>query len=90
VQLLVSADKAAPLGEYRIFVTGTPETGESTSTVFTVKVVTPYFISHCFEPLARSFGHGVGIARGLPHTVKRIQETGYETSNFNCDDHERH
>jgi uncharacterized membrane protein len=38
-RIVVASDAA--LGEYRISVKGTPETGESTSTVFTVKVVAP-------------------------------------------------
>jgi len=41
VQLRITASKDANLGEYRVYVKGTPETGESTSTEFKVKVVTP-------------------------------------------------
>ena len=41
VQLQVSAAKDAAIGEYRISVMGIPKTGESTSTSFTVKVVSP-------------------------------------------------
>ena len=41
VQLRVTAAQNAAFGEYRISVKGTPETGESTSTSFTVKVVVP-------------------------------------------------
>jgi len=41
VQLQISAAKDAALGEYQIFVKGTPENGASTSTEFNVKVVAP-------------------------------------------------
>jgi len=41
VQIRITAARDAALGEYSIRVMGTPETGESTSTVFTVKVVSP-------------------------------------------------
>ena len=41
VHLRVTAAKDADLGEYKIFVKGTPETGEATSTEITVKVVSP-------------------------------------------------
>lgn len=41
VQLTIAAAQNAALGEYGIRVMGTPETGEPTSTVFTVKVVSP-------------------------------------------------
>ena len=41
VQLQISVAKDAALGEYQIFVEGTPEKGESTSTEFNVKVVAP-------------------------------------------------
>jgi uncharacterized membrane protein len=41
VQLRITASKDANLGEYRVYVKGTPETGESTSTEFKVKVVAP-------------------------------------------------
>ena len=41
VQLRITAAKDAALGEYRVFVKGTPETGEPTSAEFNVKVVSP-------------------------------------------------
>jgi uncharacterized membrane protein len=41
VHVRITAPKDAALGEYKIFVKGTPETGEATSTEFTVKVVSP-------------------------------------------------
>jgi uncharacterized membrane protein len=41
VQLRITAAKNAALGEYRVYVKGTPETGEPTSVEFTVKVVAP-------------------------------------------------
>jgi uncharacterized membrane protein len=41
VQLRIAAAKDANLGEYRVYIKGTPETGEATSTDFTVKVVAP-------------------------------------------------
>lgn len=41
VQLLITAAKDAALGEYRVSIKGTPETGEPASTEFTVRVVTP-------------------------------------------------
>ena len=41
VQLKIAAAQNAALGEYRVSVMGIPETGESTSTTFTVTVVTP-------------------------------------------------
>ena len=41
VQLRISAAKEAAIGEYRIYVKGSPETGEATSTDFKVKVVAP-------------------------------------------------
>ena len=41
VYLRITAAKDANLGEYRVFVKGTPETGEATSTEITVKVVSP-------------------------------------------------
>jgi uncharacterized membrane protein len=41
VQLRITANKDADLGEYRVYVKGTPETGEATSTEFKVKVVAP-------------------------------------------------
>jgi uncharacterized membrane protein len=41
VQLRITAAKSAALGEYRVYVKGTPETGEATQVEFTVKVVAP-------------------------------------------------
>lgn len=41
VQVRVTAARDAAFGDYRVLVTGTPETGEPTSVVFTVKVVAP-------------------------------------------------
>lgn len=41
VNLRITAAKDANLGEYKIFVKGTPEAGEATSTEITVKVVSP-------------------------------------------------
>jgi uncharacterized membrane protein len=41
VSLRITAPKNADLGEYTIYVTGTPETGEATSAEFKVKVVLP-------------------------------------------------
>jgi uncharacterized membrane protein len=41
VQLMITAHKSAALGEYKVSVMGTPETGEATSTEFDVKVVSP-------------------------------------------------
>lgn len=41
VQLRIAAARDANLGEYRVHVRGTPETGESTSVEFKVKVVAP-------------------------------------------------
>jgi uncharacterized membrane protein len=41
VQLQITVAQDANLGEYRVYVKGTPETGESTSTEFKVKVVAP-------------------------------------------------
>jgi uncharacterized membrane protein len=41
VQLRIEAAKKAALGKYFVYVKGTPETGEPTSTVFDVRVVTP-------------------------------------------------
>jgi len=41
VQLKVTAAKDAALGEYRIYVMGTPDTGQPTSAEFKVKVVAP-------------------------------------------------
>ena len=39
--LRITAAKDANLGEYKVFVKGTPATGEATSTEITVKVVAP-------------------------------------------------
>jgi uncharacterized membrane protein len=41
VQLRISAAKNSALGGYLVSVTGTPTTGEATSTEFNVKVVSP-------------------------------------------------
>jgi len=41
VQLTIMAAQNAALGEYHVSVRGVPKTGEPTSTVFTVKVVSP-------------------------------------------------
>lgn len=41
VHLRITVAKTADLGEYKIFIKGTPETGEATSTELTVKVVSP-------------------------------------------------
>jgi uncharacterized membrane protein len=41
VTLRITAPRDTSLGEYKIFVKGTPETGEPTSTEITVKVVVP-------------------------------------------------
>ena len=41
VQLRITAAKDADLGEYRVYVKGTPEKGEPTSVDFNVKVVAP-------------------------------------------------
>jgi uncharacterized membrane protein len=41
VQVRLSANKDSALGDYRVSVNGTPETGEPTSAVFKVKVVAP-------------------------------------------------
>jgi len=41
VQLQITATKDAALGEYRVYVTGTPDTGQPTSAEFKVKVVAP-------------------------------------------------
>ena len=41
VNLRITAPKDAALGEYKVFVKGTPATGEPTSTEITVKVVAP-------------------------------------------------
>ena len=41
VQLRVDAPKDAAIGEYRVYVKGTPKTGEATSVEFKVKVIAP-------------------------------------------------
>jgi uncharacterized membrane protein len=41
VQLKITASKDAALGDYKIYLQGTPEVGEATSAEFTVKVVSP-------------------------------------------------
>jgi uncharacterized membrane protein len=41
VQLRITASKDANLGDYRVYVKGTPENGEPASTEFKVKVVAP-------------------------------------------------
>ena len=41
IHLRVTAAKDAALGDYKIFIKGTPETGESTSAEHKVKVVSP-------------------------------------------------
>lgn len=41
VQIKIAAAQNAALGEYRVTVVGTPNTGESTSTEFKVKVTAP-------------------------------------------------
>lgn len=41
VQIRITAAKDAALGEYRVYVKGTPETGEATTAEFKVKVVAP-------------------------------------------------
>ena len=41
VQLMITAAKNAAIGEYSVSVKGIPKTGESTSTAFIVKVVSP-------------------------------------------------
>ncbi|MFA5251007.1 MAG: hypothetical protein WC454_00255 [Phycisphaerae bacterium] len=41
VQLMITALEDADIGEYKVYVTGTPTTGEPTSTEFKVKVVAP-------------------------------------------------
>jgi uncharacterized membrane protein len=41
VQLTITAPKDAAIGEYKVSVTGTPTTGESTSVEFNVKVAAP-------------------------------------------------
>jgi hypothetical protein len=41
VQVRVSASRDAALGEYRVYVKGTPESGAATSVEFRVKVVAP-------------------------------------------------
>jgi uncharacterized membrane protein len=39
VQLKITAAKDAALGDYKIYLKGTPDVGEATSTEFTVKVI---------------------------------------------------
>ena len=41
VQLRITAAKDAAIGEYRVYVKGTPATGEATQVEFVVKVVAP-------------------------------------------------
>ena len=41
VHLRITAARDAALGEYKVYVTGTPTTGEPAKTEFTVKVVSP-------------------------------------------------
>ena len=41
VQIMVTAAKDAAVGEYKVFVTGTPTTGEPATTEFNIKVVAP-------------------------------------------------
>jgi len=41
VQLRIAAGHDAALGDYRVYVTGTPETGEPTTLEFVVAVVSP-------------------------------------------------
>lgn len=41
MQLTITADQNAAFGDYYVTVRGVPQTGEPTSTVFTVKVVSP-------------------------------------------------
>jgi uncharacterized membrane protein len=41
VQIRIEAAKDAAIGEYRVYVKGTPKTGEATSVEFKVKVVSP-------------------------------------------------
>lgn len=41
IQVRIATTANTPLSTYRISVTGTPETGKSTSTTFSVKVVAP-------------------------------------------------
>ena len=41
VQLQIAAPKTAPLGEYRVYLKGTPTTGQPTSIEIKVKVVAP-------------------------------------------------
>ncbi|MFA6187190.1 MAG: hypothetical protein WC770_08285 [Phycisphaerae bacterium] len=41
VQIMVTVSKDAAVGEYKIYVTGTPTIGEATSTEFEVKVMAP-------------------------------------------------
>ena len=41
VQIQIAAPRTAPLSEYRVYVKGTPQTGEPTSIEIKVKVVAP-------------------------------------------------
>ncbi len=41
LQLRIAANKDAALGDYRVYVKGTPETGQPTSVEFTVTVAAP-------------------------------------------------
>ena len=41
VQLQITAPRATALGDYKIYLKGTPDMGEATSTEFTVRVVAP-------------------------------------------------
>ncbi len=41
VQLKIAASEDAALGEYRVYVKGTPETGQPATMEFTVKVISP-------------------------------------------------
>ena len=49
MQLMIAAAQNAALGEYSVSVKGIPKTGGSTSTVFVVKVVSPYSQGSLFE-----------------------------------------
>jgi uncharacterized membrane protein len=40
-QLQIAAPRDAALGEYRVYVNATPDSGKTTSTEFTVKVIAP-------------------------------------------------
>lgn len=41
VKVQIAVSKTAAIGEYRVSVLGTPATGQTASTTFTVKVVSP-------------------------------------------------